>query len=301
MVEHRQALSPNRQVFYLNEVWRLVHCQQYLVAPAPMKKKDPAMKRREFLAASTAFGLSPLAVAAAADGAAGDRSILELRMYEVETEEQREGLEAFARDAAIPALNRLGIKPVGVFYPETELSPVYVLMPHKSLESVATLVQRLGEDSAFLDAGADFLNAPADKPAYSRMESKLMVAFTGMPKIEIPVTTPDRIFQLRTYESPSVMTGQKKIEMFNDGGEMAIFRRVGLHPVFFGETIIGSKMPNLTYMLSFESQEERQANWRKFSQDPDWRRLRTMEEYADKNILCGITNLFLKPAPCSQI
>ena len=259
------------------------------------------MKRRDFVAASALFGLSPLTLASAADPSADGRSILELRMYEVETEAQRQGLESFLSDAAIPALNRIGIKPVGVFFPEEGLSPVYCLLPHPSLESVMTLVERLGEDQQFREAGAAFLDAPADSPAYKRMQSALMVAFKGMPQVEIPVTDPGRIFQLRIYESPSVVTGQKKIEMFNDAGEIAIFRRVGLHPVFFGETIVGSHMPNLTYMLSFKDQEERKANWKKFGADPDWKRLRQMDEYADKNILCNITNLFLKPASCSQI
>ena len=54
-----------------------------------------------------------------------------------------------------------------------------------------------------------------------------MVAFKGMPQVERPITSTDRIFQLRIYESPSVITGQKKIEMFNDGGELEIFRKDG--------------------------------------------------------------------------
>ena len=259
------------------------------------------MKRREFLAASTALGLSPLAIAHADDQAAGDRDYLELRTYHVATQEQRDGFEAFAREAAIPALNRAGIKPVGVFHPLEELSPVYVLLPHKSLESAATLVQRLGEDADFLSRGEGFLSATREKSAYTRMESSLMIAFKGMPHVETPITAEQRVFQLRIYESPSVITGQKKIEMFNDAGEIAIFRRVGLHPVFFGETLIGGKMPNLTYMLSFESQDQLKANWGKFGKDPDWQRLRKMDEYADKTILSNITNLLLKPAPCSQI
>ncbi len=259
------------------------------------------MKRREFLAASTALGLTPWAVANAAEQVSGDRNYLELRVYHIETEEQREGFDAFAREAAIPALNRAGIKPVGVFYPETGLSPIYVLLPHESLGSAATLIQRLGEDAEFLNRGASFLEAPAASAAYVRMESTLLITFQGMPQVEIPITSPNRIFQLRIYESPSVITGQKKIEMFNDAGEIEIFRRVGLHPVFFGETIVGPRMPNLTYMLSFESQEQRKANWGKFGNDPAWRRLKKVDEYADKNILSNITNLFLKPAPCSQI
>ena len=96
-------------------------------------------------------------------------------------------------------------------------------------------------------------------------------------------------------------TGQKKIEMFNDAGEIDIFRRVGLHPVFFGEALIGSKMPNLTYMLVFESEQQLKENWKKFGDDPDWQRLRKMEEYSDKTILSDITNLLLKPADYSQV
>ncbi len=259
------------------------------------------MKRREFLAASTALGLTPLTLARADDQHSSERDYLELHLYHIETQEQRVGFETFAREAAIPALNRAAIKPVGVFFPLEDLSPIYVLLPHKSLTSATTLVSRLGEDADFLRRGSEFLHATREKPAYARMESSLMIAFKGMPHVETPVTSPDRIFQLRIYESPSVITGQKKIEMFNDAGEITIFRRVGLHPVFFGETLLGGKMPNLTYMLSFESQDELKANWGKFGADPDWQRLRTMEEFADKKILSNITNLILKPAPCSQI
>lgn len=258
------------------------------------------MKRREFLAASTALGLTPLAMTAAQDSAT-QRDYYELRLYHIENEKQRRGLEKFAAEAAIPALNRAGVKPVGVFYSEKNLSPLYVLLRHRSLESVATLTARLGSDPEFLERGAELLEAPATDPAYTRMETALLMAFKNMPHIDRPITTPGRVFQLRIYESPSVMTGQKKIEMFNEGGEMEIFKRVGLHPVFFGERIVGPKMPNLTYMLSFESEAQLKANWKKFVNDPAWKRLREIEEYADKRIICNITNLILKPAACSQL
>lgn len=231
----------------------------------------------------------------------GGRDYYELQTYHLDNEQQRNGFDQFASQAAIPALNRAGVSPVGVFYAEQELSPIYVLLKHASLESVATLVERLAADDEFRQQGAAFLDAPADQPAFRRMESSLMIAFRGMPQLERPVDAPGRIFQLRTYESPSVKTGLKKIEMFNDAGEIEIFRRVGLNPVFFGQTLIGSKMPNLTYMLGFSSPDELKANWKKFGGDPDWQRLRLMDEYADKNILSGITNLILKPAKYSQI
>lgn len=269
------------------------------------------MNRRGFITMAGAAGLAPLAMSNTSTAAqpragrpagarAGTRDYYELRQYQIQTEEQKKGMDLFLREAAIPAWNRLGIQPVGVFVPETGLSPVYVLLRHRQLRGLATLETQLLADAEYQSKGAAFLDAPAEAPAYQRVESSLLAAFSGMPEVETPVRSAGRVFQLRIYESPSVKTGLKKIEMFNTA-EIAIFRKVGLHPVFFGQALAGTKMPNLTYMLAFESREEQQANWKKFGADPDWQKLRAMPEYADKKILCGITNLLLKPAEYSQI
>ena len=259
--------------------------------------------RRHFLTvAGVGLASAPvLGAAREAEGAVEGRDFYELRQYQLADEGQKQGLDAFLRDAAIPAWNRIGIEPVGVFYPEEGLSPVRVLMRHRSMDSVVSATQRMLGDAEFLRRGAAFIDAAAEKPAFQRVESSLFLAFKGMPTIEAPAKGQGRILQLRIYESPSVKTGQKKIEMFNDAGEIAIFRRVGLHPVFFGEALTGTKLPNLTYMLAFESQDELKANWKKFGADPDWKRLKGMAEYADKSILSGITNLILKPADYSQV
>jgi hypothetical protein len=239
--------------------------------------------------------------AAPANENAAPRQLYELRRYLLGDPKQREGLEAFLRDAAVPAWNRLNIKPVGVFYPEKEPSPIYVLLPHPNLESVVTSTRTLLADPEFEAKGAPLLNAPANALAFQRVESSLLLAFAGMPSLETPVKNAGRVLQLRIYESPSVKTGQKKIEMFNDAGEIAIFRRTGLHPVFFGEGLIGDKLPNLTYMLAFESREQLDVNWKSFVSDPEWKTLSQRPEYSDKAILSGITNLILKPTECSQI
>ena len=105
---------------------------------------------------------------------------------------------------------------------------------------------------------------------------------------------------MRISESPGVKAGQKKIEMFNTA-ELAIFRKTGLNPVFFGESLIGTKMPNLTYMVGFENADAQTAAWDTFRADPEWLELRARPEYADKEIVSGITNIVLNPAECSQI
>jgi hypothetical protein len=238
--------------------------------------------------------------AAAAESGAG-RDFYELRQITVESAEQKKKVEEFLRDAAIPALNRIGMKPVGVFYPEEGISPIYVLLRQASLESLVMFSDQLATDAEFMTKGADFINAPAGAPAFKRVESSLMRAFKGMPQLQTPVTSPGRVFQLRTYESPSAKTGLKKIEMFNDAGEMKLFREVGLNPVFFGQTLVGAKLPNLTYMLVFKDKAEQKAAWGRFGSHPEWKRLSTMAEYSDKNILCGITNLSLVAADYSQV
>ena len=271
----------------------------------PLPPYFQPMKRRQFLALTgtasvAALTLSPTGSARAAGGGSG-RDYYELRQFILETEAQKQKLDAFLKEAAIPALNRLGLKPVGVFRPAEGLSPVYVLLRHKSLDTVVNLNAELAADPDFLSNGEEFINAPAEAPAFKRMESSLMVAFEGMPQLERPVSNPGRVFQLRIYESPSVRTGLKKIEMFNDAGEIRLFREVGLNPVFFGQTVVGTRMPNLTYMLAFKNMEEQKAAWKKFVSHPEWKRLSAMPEYSDKAILSGITNLQLVAAEYSQI
>lgn len=249
-------------------------------------------------AVTGAAALGGLPTGASAQDA--DRAYLELRRYLFPEEGKKKAFAAFLKDAAIPAANRLGVAPVGVFEAETEPEHLYVLLPHATIGSFAQLTEKLLADTAFRSQGAAVLDAPASDPAFTRVEISLFVAFRGMPRLETPASGPDRVFQLRIYESPSVKTGQKKIEMF-DVKEIEIFRKTGLNPVFFGEALAGTKIPNLTYMLGFATAEAMEAAWDRFKVDPEWLELRAKPEYEDKKILSGITNVVLKPVDGSQI
>src|SRR5574340_1697495 len=215
------------------------------------------MQRRGFLAAAGAAGLAPWAAAATAAEARGARKQLyELRLYQLASAEKQKAWDDFLRDAAVGAWNRLGIQPVGVFRMAEGDSPnLYVLLPHAALGSMMTAQTRLLADAEFQKAGAAVLDGPMSDPAYLRMESWLLLAFDRVPKVETPTSKDTRVFQLRIYESHNGKKAKKKVEMFNEGGEIDLFRRLGMAPVFFGETLIGSNMPNLTYMLGFDDKE----------------------------------------------
>ena len=251
------------------------------------------MKRREFLATSCLAGLAPLgSLTANAYGAATNREYYELKRFLIDAGAKREKLLAFLKDAAVP-MPRLA--------PVTSATDpsIFVLLPHANLESVATANTKLLQDRLFLQAGADFLNAPKKDPAYQRIESTLMLAFEGLPKIKVMNKKSTRIFELRVYESHNAIKAKKKIEMFNAGGEIAIFLRTGLTPVFFGETLIGAKIPNLTYMLVFDDMADHDRDWQSFRVDPAWDKLKKDPQY--KDTVSHITKTFLRPVPGSQI
>ncbi len=262
------------------------------------------MNRRDFLASATLAGAASLSgLAVAVDETETAREYFELRLYHMLPGAKKQFLNDFLRDAAIPAWNRLGIKPVGVFnvlYGPNQPT-LYVLLPHQSIESVVTASTRLLEDVEFQKAGAAFLNVPLSDPVYVRMESSLMTAFSQMPQLIPPSEGGKKLslFELRTYESHTEKAAKKKIEMFNEGREIEIFRKTGLQPVFFGETLIGPRMPNLTYMLAFEDMASRDKAWDAFRNSPEWKSLSANPAYADT--VSNITDIFLRPAPYSQI
>lgn len=257
------------------------------------------MKRREFLTTAGlagVAGVSSLATAAEGDG----REYFEFRKYHLNTGSKKNRVGDFLRKVGIPAMNRIGVGPVGVFTAKygPNQPTLYVLIVHKSLESLVTCSAKLLADDEYCSAGAEYVDATLSDPAYVRIESSLMVAFKGMPELAVPEKK-KRIFELRTYESHSAKASKKKIEMFNEGGEIAIFKKTGLQPVFYGESIIGPQLPNLTYMLTFEDMVDRDAKWKLFGAAPEWKKLSGDPQY--KDTVSNITDIILQPTPYSQI
>lgn len=262
------------------------------------------MRRRIYLA----VGLVALALTGCAgrDGLGGTgpgtlgKEYYELRIYRVASEAQGKRLDEFLGKVAVPAWNRVGVKPVGVFRSEkAEERDLYVLLPHKSAESLVTCRARLLADKQYVKEGAPFLKLPKADPLYQRIESSVLLAFDAVPKVEVPSKKDTRLFQLRTYEAHSVERNLKKIEMFNDAGEVALFRKCGMNPVFFGEALIGTKVPNLTYMIGFDDVDAQKAGWKKFIAHPDWKKMSGDPAY--KDTVSRITNLVLRPTAYSQI
>lgn len=258
------------------------------------------MERRTFVGASVAT-LCSAATSLTADPKPEGHELYELRTYSLKPAKQCCSRTTSAW-RLIPALKRNSLGPVGVFTesPEKDMVRVYVLIVHKSAGTVTSLSERLAGDDEYRKAATVYLAAKADDPIYQRIDSSLLAAIAGMPKLEKPDAAKPRVLNLRVYESHNERAAAKKVEMF-EKSELGIFRRVGLTPVFFASSVAGAAMPNLTYMLVFPDDAGRKAAWDRFRVDPEWLKLKAIPEYADKEIVSKITNRILTPAPYSEI
>ncbi|HLJ50162.1 MAG TPA: NIPSNAP family protein [Bryobacteraceae bacterium] len=221
--------------------------------------------------------------------AAAKNAIIELRYIRMRTsvDNPMQRVSDFLEHTAAPALKKAGAGPTGFFASVIAPESPFILMvtSFPDLESVEAMRSAM----------------PADGEA--RVESSLLRAFDGMPAVEPPPTDakrPARVFELRMYESNNATTLARKVKMFNDG-EIGIFKRLGMLPVFYGETIVGAKMPNLVYMLSFDDLASRDRLWRAFGADPEWQKLRSQPGFSDAEIVSNISNAILRPLSFSSI
>lgn len=256
------------------------------------------MKRRNFVGTSAAAML-----AGAAEPESPKNQIFHLVYFYLRTGPQVERTTQYLSNVFLPAVQRAGAGPVGLFNTVIgDRSPcILSLACYPSLASVETTQVRLAEDKEF-SKGWDAYNNIAE-PSYVRLESVLLRAFDGIPKLEAPpleARRTARTFELRTYESVNEKASRRKIKMFEEG-EAGIFRRLGMLPVFFGQAITGRNLPSLTYMLAFDDLDARERLWRSFSTDPEWQKLRSKPGLSDAEIVSNITSTFLRPLSASMI
>ncbi len=226
----------------------------------------------------------------------------EIRIYRVFDFEKQNQLEAWMKNALMPALGRLGIKNVGVFQNQGDPNDhsEFMVIPFQSLEQFSEMNIKLAADEIFAEASKEWFGQDMKDPVYTRIDSWLTEAFDSIPKMEMPVdvAAPDRIYELRLYESHNMDSARRKVAMFDDG-ETQLMRDVKLGPVFFGRTLAGPDCPNLIYLLGAENEAAHKEHWKAFLAAPKWAAIKDLPEYA--NTVSKIQNWYLKPTDFSQL
>jgi hypothetical protein len=236
---------------------------------------------------------------------AAKQEYYEIKIYRISGKVQEDRIDAYLKDAYLPALHKAGIPKVGVFKPveiDTAFGKfVYVFVPYKTIEQYAQVPEILAKDKLYAEAGKAFLDAPFDDPSYVRYETVLCKAFAGMPQFRITnYTTPvtERIYEYRSYESATDAKAAKKRAMFNEGGEIALFEKIGSNAVFYGEVISGSLMPRLVYMTTYADMKSHDEHWKAFVESEGWKKMSGLEEY--KNTVSKVNPYLMHPTSYSD-
>jgi len=235
--------------------------------------------------------------------ASSSNTYLELKTWRLHNSEENQGerLAEYLATGLGPALGRGGARLIGAFAnligPD---GPYYLtLAEYASLGEMQDALAKLAADEPHQRA-LQKLSAGPGLP-FLRVESSLLRSFNVMPQPAVPVADGHRrVFELRTYESQTFLTLARKVGMFN-AAEAHIFERLGMRPVFFGETLVGPRQPSLTYMLSFDSLAERDRLWNAFGSDPESKKLSSEPDLKDAEIVANISNVILRPLPFSAI
>lgn len=213
------------------------------------------------------------------------RDIYEIRVYKFKTTDQETATDNYLRDAYIPAMHRLGIKQVGVFKPVTNdtasVKKIIVLSQYISLDVWRRTKSNIETDPVYVNAAKPFVNADTSQLPFTRVESTILEAFPDQPKL-IPTTlksNPDALYELRSYESPTEELHRVKVDMFNAGGEVILFKRLDFQAVFYGDVLSGCQMPNLVYMVVFANAGDRQEKWKQFVDSKEWKTISTDPKY----------------------
>lgn len=228
----------------------------------------------------------------------------QIKVYHFKTKAQEDRLDAYLQNAYLPAMHKAGIKSVGVFKPMKQDSldkKLYVFVPYKTWDALERTDQMITKDQNYLSAGKDYLDAPYNDPAYSRIETMVLKAFADSPEPMIPNLTAkktDRVYEMRSYESATEKYHASKVKMFNAGDEIGIFKSLNFNAVFYAQVIAGGHMPNLMYMTTFNNMDDNKAKWKLFFADEKFKALGKMTEY-QKNVSKGESS-FLYPTDYSD-
>jgi hypothetical protein len=235
---------------------------------------------------------------------AKNTGFFELKVYHYKDAAQEASIDSFLQYQYLPFLHSARLGNIGVFKAIANDTAVdkkmYVFIPFNSLKQWEDFSTKAAAPAVTGESG--YVNAVYNNPAYIRMEQILLKAFPLMQPVapsKLNGPKSERVYELRSYEGPTEKFFRNKVKMFNEGGEISLFQRLGFNAVFYGEVLFGSRMPNLMYMTSFDNMRSREDHWKAFGSDPEWKTLAAKTEYQHNVSHIDIT--FLRPVEYSEL
>jgi len=209
-----------------------------------------------------------------------------IQVYHCSTAKQIANIDAFLKNTFLPYIHENGIQKVGVFAPldndTARDKRLYVWVPFKNIQKLDELDQKIEALDPMGNAAIIHLESADSSLPYTRIEKIITRAFKFQPQYVTTSTltkSSSRVYEYRSYESPTEDMHLRKVHMFNEGGEVTLFASLNFNAIFYSKVIAGSSMPNLIYMTSFNNMEDRNAHWKSFVEAPLWKKISVAPEY----------------------
>ena len=214
---------------------------------------------------------------------------------------QVKNLLGWIENRALPMFQKHSFGPMGFF--TVEIGPAFpALLAIRTSPSLAEWEATRSKLEADPEWAAALEDLEAADPAYYRLDNELFLATPFSPPLEAgrPGDRAHKVLELRIYETPT----RKQLGYLHDrfvGGEIELFHRAGIHPVFYADSVVGPNRPKMAYLIPYESEAHREEAVAAFRTNPEWQRLRAESIRRGGEIVRTITNLLIVPTSFSGI
>lgn len=207
------------------------------------------------------------------------------RFYTLEAFQLRQGTQPgrihdWLKTGLLPSLSKIHAGPKivldAVFGPHTP--QIVLITGYSSFEEIWTVRTKIAADAEANKAYEKLEHG--SEPPFETQNVSVLEATPYSPEIVPAKHDKPRYFELRVYHSPTRSQLQALHQRFA-GPESKIFHHVGIFPILYSSGVAGQNLPNLTYLIPFDSLAAREKAWDAFSADPDW--VKTRQESIDQH------------------
>lgn len=243
------------------------------------------MNRRKFAGALAGLAASPAMFPA-------DNS-RRTQFYTMDAFQLRQGTQSarmndWFQNVLLPKMSKVHPGPKIIL--ESVIAPhnpeIVMITPFASFNEIWTVFSEL--NAADVRQAWDKIERGPEPPFESETFSIYQAAPYSTDIVAQKHATP-RYFELRQYHSPTGSQLKALHERFA-GPEIHVFHRSGIFPILYTSGLVGANLPNLTYLIPFDSLGAREKAWDAFSADPEWIKARKDSIDAHGQIV-AVTNL----------
>ena len=198
---------------------------------------------------------------------------IEILTFRLHFGEQNNRLLNWLEKHAMPMLEKHRIGPAGFFTVDVgaHVPAVIQILSYPSLTEMEAAWGRVHADKDWAAAISELETAG---PPFFRLDTVLLRATDFSPPLKpTPAGEPaHKIYELRFYEAST----QRQLGFMHGrfaGGEIDVFHKTGIHPVVYADTVLGPNIPNMAYLIPFESEAHREKAWAAFRASPEWAKI----------------------------